>query len=88
MNRTLAQEWQYARAWESEAPQGGGPGGLHGPLQLGQAARRLRGPAPDVTDPRRKQRHGTQHLAGDELVLIGFDQTSRFSRSLRLVESI
>ena len=26
--------------------QGGGPGGLHGPLQLGQAARRLRGPAP------------------------------------------
>ena len=20
MNRTLAQEWQYARAWESEAP--------------------------------------------------------------------
>ena len=26
--------------------QGGGSGGLHGPLQLGQAARRLRGPAP------------------------------------------
>lgn len=63
MNRTLAQEWQYARAWESEGGEGLRPRPLPGALQLGPSAQRVRGPAPDVTHRRRKQRLGTQQLA-------------------------
>lgn len=39
--------------------QGLGPGILHRVLQLGPSAQRVRGPAPDVTHSRRKQRLGT-----------------------------
>ncbi len=69
MNRTLAQEWQYARAWESEGGEGLRPRPLPGALQLGPSAQRVRGPAPDVTHRRRKQRLGTQQLAGSQQVI-------------------
>ena len=42
--------------------QGRGPGPLHRALQLGPPAQRVRGPAPDVTHRRCKQRLGTQQL--------------------------
>lgn len=45
--------------------EGGRPRGLRRPLQLGQVVQRLRGPASDATDPRRKQRHGTQYLVNN-----------------------
>ena len=79
MNRTLAQEWQYARAWESEAGRAealpaylerynwdrphSACGGLRA-LQLGPSAQRLRGPAAHVAHHRRKQPIGTQQLDG------------------------
>lgn len=64
MNRTLAQEWQYARAYASEGERAAAPSPLHRPLQLDQAPQRLRRPPADVTHRRCKQRHGTQQLAG------------------------
>lgn len=48
-----------ARGLGQRGLEGGRPRGLRRPLQLGQAAQRLRGPAFDVTDLRRKQRLGT-----------------------------
>ena len=61
MNQTLAREWQYARARESEASRADAPRGPRR-LQLGQATQRLRGPAADVAHSRRQQRLGTQQL--------------------------
>ena len=62
MNQTLAREWQYARARESEASRADAPRGPRRPQQLGQATQRLRGPAADVAHSRRQQRLGTQQL--------------------------
>lgn len=64
MNRKLAQERQYARAYASEEERAAALSPLHRPLQLGQAPQRLRRPPADVTHRRCKQRHGTQQLAG------------------------
>ena len=63
MNRTLAQEWQYGRAWEGEAGRVSAlPLRLRRPLQLGSSAQCVRGPAAHVAHRRRKQPIGTQHL--------------------------
>lgn len=69
MNRTLAQEWQYARLRE-RGGEGRRPLPLHRPLQLGQAPQRLRRPPADVTHRRCKQRHGTQQLENTELLAV------------------
>lgn len=62
MNRTLAQEWQYARLRE-RGGEGCRPLRLHRPPRLGQASQRLRRPPADVAHRRCKQRLGTQRLA-------------------------
>ncbi len=65
MNRTLAQEWQYGRAWASEAGMGRGPARPHRELQLRPSAQRVWGLAAHVAHRRRKQSIGTQQLAFD-----------------------
>ena len=52
---------QYARLRE-RGGEGGRPLLLHRPLQLGEAAQRLRRHPADVTHRRCKQRYGTQQL--------------------------
>ena len=59
MNRIVAQEWQYGRAWESEAER---VFALHLPLQLGASARRMWGPPARVAHTRCKQPVGIQQL--------------------------
>lgn len=46
MNRTLAQEWQYARAWESKESSAERTGLLHRASQLGSSSQRMRGLPP------------------------------------------
>ena len=79
MNRTLAQEWQYARLRE-RGGEGRRPLLLHRPLQLGQAPQRLRRPPADVTHRRCKQRHGTQQLGRTTPENVTHDK-GRFPRS-------
>lgn len=61
MNRTLAREWRYARAWGSEASRAEALGACMGHCNWGRPHGAC-GDLPRVTDPRRKQRHGTQQL--------------------------
>ncbi len=63
MNQTLAQEWQYARAWDGEASRADALEAYMDHFDWDRSHSACGGPAPDVTDLRRKQRHGTQQLA-------------------------
>ncbi len=61
MNRTLAQEWQYARAWDGEAGRDFRPARLHRTLYWG-SVRTACGGLPPMSHRRRKQPIGTQQL--------------------------
>lgn len=62
MSRTPAQEWQYARAWESKGPRAKALGPFIEHCNWDHP-RNACGGLPDVAHRRRKQRRNTQQLA-------------------------